>query len=246
MSSVLWIARGIIAAALIGTAVLFYVSQTDVPSEADKATNGMADTTPDTATSPSRAPALDIPPDFEIGALETNRARRDVTPEGVTPAPEIAWPVERAPSLEPPPAPEPTPEPARFFRVGVVDAGMIATQRDYTVSFAHITALGADQTCTDGTDHDWPCGRAARHALMRLIRGRAVTCDIAPDELASRVAEEIDLSLICSVGGFEINHWLIEHGWATARAGAPELYHEAEELARAEARGQWSEDWRNR
>ncbi len=273
MSSIAWIARGIVVAGLLGSAALFFafqpspsedpISGTTSPPDSDVAGASVTageDGDPPTAraTPPERdvtsgafrpaerpaSPDQPAEPDVRIGALETNRALRDVTPSGVTPAPDIAWPVERAPGVAPPEAPQRPPEPARFFRVGVVDAGTIATQRGYTVDLSGITALDADATCADGRGADWPCGNAARHSLMRLIRARAVDCDITPETLASLVEAGLQVRAVCSVSGYEINHWLVARGWATANAQAEARYHDAEAEARAQGLGQWRRDGR--
>lgn len=186
----------------------------------------------------SSEPEIDAP---EIGGLETNRANRNVTPEGVLPAPEVAWPIER---VAPRPTPEPRkppPAPARFFRVGVPDAGRITTRRGYDVVLSGIDAPAADDTCVDDKGAIWPCGRAAKASLSRLIRGRAVECDIEPERLAALVEAKLTIRAVCHVAGREINSWLVEQGWA--RPDGDERLGEAFETAKSEGLGLWTEDW---
>ena len=45
------------------------------------------------------------------------------------------------------------------------------------------------QICKDGSDKDWPCGKAARTALANLVADRTITCEArARDEYGRSVA----------------------------------------------------------
>ena len=91
-----------------------------------------------------------------------------------------------------------------------------------------ITAV--DAQCGSGPNA-WPCGRMARAALQRLVRGRSVECRISvTDRLVDGMSH-------CSVGGKDIGEWLVAQGWA--RANGPD-YADAEKTAREEKRGAWS------
>ena len=199
------------------------------------------DDTMDLASAESASGDADAPIGPEIGALESNRAARNVTPEGVLPAPDVAWPIERAEPRAVPEPRKPPPEPARFFRAGVPDAGRITTRHGYDVVLSGIDAPAVDETCIDGTGTRWPCGRAAQASLSRLIRGRAVDCDIEPERLAALVEANLVVRAVCHVAGREINWWLVEQGWA--RPGGDDRFGEIFETAKSEGRGMWIGDW---
>jgi len=96
----------------------------------------------------------------------------------------------------------------------------------------------------------WPCGRVAAAELRRFIDGRPVTCEgvVQPD---GGVTDRYGRLLgICSVGGVEINGWLVESGLALAFIRYTDRYVAHEARARAAGRGMWAgpfmrpEEWR--
>lgn len=98
-----------------------------------------------------------------------------------------------------------------------------------------------DQLCHRG---DPPrahrCGLTAKDALRNLIAGRPVTCRgvVQPN---GGVTDRYGRFLgICSVGGVEINAWLVERGLAIAFVRYSLLYVEHEGRARAARRGMWA------
>ena len=91
---------------------------------------------------------------------------------------------------------------------------------------------------------DYPCGREAREALVRLVAGKSVTC-------LSREKDRYGRALAtCFAGGVEsgveLNRALVEAGWAVAYGD----YGDAEDAARRAGRGLWAgsferpQDWR--
>lgn len=147
---------------------------------------------------------------------EVAPARRDVTPPGVLPGPPGAGPMVRVPGYVPPVRP-PRPEVRRYPRVVVESAGSFIAE-DVRVRFAGVDTLPAERVCADDAGATWPCGRAGRSALRRLIRARLVDCDAAPGTPTS------DYEAYCRVGAIDINRWLVEQGWARPVAGAPADY----------------------
>lgn len=102
-----------------------------------------------------------------------------------------------------------------------------------------IDAPESAQTCMRGGT-SWPCGAEAARKLGNQTRGRIVECKGNGRDVHDR------LLATCQVNGEEINHWLVEQGWALS-------YHDypgAERTARAAKRGIWSgtfirpRDWR--
>ena len=118
---------------------------------------------------------------------------------------------------------------ARLNRPLVTDAGALRSGgRD--IRLAGIAAPGFEERCGEGAEA-WPCGRMARAALARLIRGRAIEC--ALPEGAEAIPDPAD----CRVGGQSLSAWLVAQGWARA---ADPAYAEAEANARAGLLGIWA------
>ncbi|MVA97762.1 thermonuclease family protein [Nitratireductor sp. CAU 1489] len=102
-----------------------------------------------------------------------------------------------------------------------------------------IDAPELDQTCRrDGADY--ACGRAARDALRRLVGQHAIVCRGHESDRFGR------LLAVCHAGDIDLNHAMVEAGWAVSYG----RYGQAERRARAEARGLWAgkferpRDWR--
>jgi endonuclease YncB( thermonuclease family) len=157
-------------------------------------------------------------------------AVRDVTPKGVTAGPQVTGPLVR---IAPPPAlPKPQEKPRarveRLFKPVVAEAGRIETARGAVV-LPGVAAPGPEETCGAPA---WPCGRMARAALRRFIRGRAIDCDIPP---AGRTLAD---AVRCTVGGEDVAEWLVRQGWAKADGDA---YAGAAAEARSERRGIWGD-----
>jgi endonuclease YncB( thermonuclease family) len=90
----------------------------------------------------------------------------------------------------------------------------------------------SDQTC-----HTFirpaPCGPRAVLALEFKISGNSVHC--IPQ------AENADGSIVasCSVNEEDLSAWMLQHGWALARPGAPFEYEALERIAQAKGIGIW-------
>ncbi|MEM9591077.1 MAG: thermonuclease family protein [Pseudomonadota bacterium] len=122
--------------------------------------------------------------------------------------------------------------PKRFYRVVVQDGGNLKAGGT-TIALAEIEVEGLTGQCEDSRGQAWPCGRAARSALMRLIRGRAVMCHVpasnAPEALTAR----------CSVGGKDLSFWMVAQGWAKPTQSAQAAFREAQDAARERRLGIW-------
>lgn len=113
-----------------------------------------------------------------------------------------------------------------------------------TLNGERIRLLGIDapeymQSCRkDGADY--PCGRQAREAMVRLAAGKTVTCAGWERDRYGR------LLAVCKAGGLDLNRALVEQGWAVAYGD----YNDAERLAREQRAGIWAgsfeqpHDWR--
>lgn len=104
------------------------------------------------------------------------------------------------------------------------------------VAIDGVEAPEITQVCERGDDQ-WPCGKAARDALDRMVRGRSVSCRITGEREAGIKTG------VCATGEADLADKLIEDGMAfstgfffwTHRAGL-------ERKARAEKNGLWAGD----
>lgn len=159
-------------------------------------------------------------------------AIRDVTPVDLTTAPLTTGTLSRAE-----PRREAAPSEAsreahskRLFSPVIVWAGAIEAEGE-TVRLGGIAAPDFGQRCGAGQDA-WPCGRMARAALRRFVRGRAIECEVPAGE------DAVPDPARCQVGGEDIAQWLVARGWAKTTGNA---YRAEEEEARDAKRGLWGE-----
>ena len=128
--------------------------------------------------------------------------------------------------------PESLLQPKRFYRVIVQDGGSIQAG-DTTITLEGIDVEGLTGKCEDSRGQAWPCGRFARSALTRLIRGRAVQCGVPA------AGEDTNLTARCAVGGKDLSLWMVTHGWAKPKAPASTALTEAAETAQERRLGIW-------
>ncbi len=99
-----------------------------------------------------------------------------------------------------------------------------------------IDAPESDQSCLNGTGKLYPCGQVAYTALKKFIAGKTVFCtDVGPDSKFTdrRVGQ-------CFVDGVDINHWLVESGWAISfEPYAKGRFKTDEDAAKAGRLGMW-------
>ena len=153
---------------------------------------------------------------------------RNVTPSGVTAGPAIDGPLVR---VDPPPRPEPPAKARRqrLFGAVAVSAGTLKL-RDRELRLAGIAPPDFQTRCGEGAAA-WPCGRMARAALQRFIRGRAIECEAPPG------AEPAADAARCSVAGSDIAEWLVQQGWAKPDGDA---YRAIGDAAQQAGIGLWS------
>jgi endonuclease YncB( thermonuclease family) len=161
---------------------------------------------------------------------------RDVTPTNMTVRPTMALaPMRVEPAAETEPAaPANTLETGRerLFNPVVNSAGAITFDgRD--LRLAEIAAPALDKRC-GAKSTSWPCGRMARTALRRFIRGRAVECELPEG------ADAIPDPARCFVAGDNIAEWLVAQGWAESDG---DTFTAVEESARTSKRGLWGDGW---
>lgn len=118
------------------------------------------------------------------------------------------------------------------YRVKVRDGGTLE-DNGVVIRLAEIEAREADGRCTDKNGKDWGCGAAARVALTKFIRYRAVSCGL-PDSAAK--TEHVAR---CSVAGVDLSVWMVRQGWAKPKPDADKALADAAETAKVAQLGIW-------
>ncbi len=121
--------------------------------------------------------------------------------------------------------------PALFGSARVVDGDTLELA-GVRVRLHGIDAPESGQSCRAG-GRPWPCGREAARALARRIAGEPVTCPERDRDVYGRVVA------VCTVGGQDLNRWMVAEGWAFAYRRYSRAYVAAESRARAARRGIW-------
>lgn len=94
-----------------------------------------------------------------------------------------------------------------------------------------IAAPALDQTCFDGRERGYACGRAAAEALAARIGTAPVVCEPrGADGTAAR----------CRLGADDLAAWLVENGYAVADRGVSTDYAAQDERAWGRRRGLWA------
>ncbi len=97
--------------------------------------------------------------------------------------------------------------PATVSGIPTVTDGDTLVIRGVKVRLLGIDAPESSQTCTRA-GKIYGCGREAAFALADLVRNKTVTCTKKDVDRYGRMVG------VCTVGGTEINRWLVQQGWA--------------------------------
>jgi endonuclease YncB( thermonuclease family) len=90
------------------------------------------------------------------------------------------------------------------------------------------------QTCEDASRNQHPCGKLARDVLSKLIRTKAINCNIIDHDRYGRQVS------VCKDGALDINREMVRLGWAVAYRRHALNYIAAEKEAKAAKRGIWA------
>ena len=97
-----------------------------------------------------------------------------------------------------------------------------------------IDAPDLDQTCSDGHERDYSCGRGAAEALAARIGGESVTC-------APRGADPDGTArALCRRDGDDLAAWMVTNGYAIADRSASAAYEAQDRSAWGRRVGLWS------
>ena len=185
-------------------------------------------------------------------AIQTNRADRNVTPDGMTfgpgnvenlkriaprngdwapPSPLVKVDEARSQAVEAKAEADRPIRPTLLPRPIALDTAHLKIGEG-TIALPGIDPLPLDAEC--GSDEEaWPCGMRARTAFRAFLRSRSILCDV-PTHF---VETEATVSSQCTIGGGDIGAWLIQNGWAKAVADGP--YADRQSRAQKAGRGVW-------
>src|SRR4029450_6636671 len=127
---------------------------------------------------------------------------------------------------------KPRPTTKIYYRVTVPDSGTLEAG-DVVIKLNGIVARKADAQCQNETGKNWPCGAAAKAALRRLIRARAVVCDL-PEP-----AEQKPFTARCAVSGTDLSNWMVRQGWAKPNDPPEPALADGAAAAKSERIGLW-------
>lgn len=234
---------------LLGIAITFLLWPVAVPLGfgevwwASQKAQWQSDTKPVPSAAPPQQVAPPAPPPQAVAPLPapaTVPEQHAVAPNAAAPQP--AQPPQTDPAAEhttalnendKPAAPAPPQTVTQlYYRVTVRDGGTLQSG-GVTIKLAGIAARDADATCKSAKGKSWPCGAAAKSALTRLIRSRAVTCEL-PKENAQK-----DVVARCSVAGADLSTWMVRQGWAEPKDANEPALAQAAAAAKQDKFGLW-------
>jgi endonuclease YncB( thermonuclease family) len=120
------------------------------------------------------------------------------------------------------------------FHVGVsVIDGDSIRDGNRRIRLYGIDAPELHQQCRDGAGRAYPCGDAAREALVTMIGGREIGCQVVDTDRYGREVAR------CKVDTLQINREMVRRGWAVAYDRHSLEYMIAEAEARRARSGLW-------
>jgi endonuclease YncB( thermonuclease family) len=127
---------------------------------------------------------------------------------------------------------KPKPTTKTYYRVTVPDSGTLKAG-EVVIKLDGIVARPTDAQCQDEKGNSWPCGAAAKAALRRLVRARAIVCALP------ETAEQKSFTTRCAVSGTDLSTWMVRQGWAKPSDPPEPVLAEAARAAKAERIGFW-------
>jgi len=105
---------------------------------------------------------------------------------------------------------------------------------DTRIRLEGVDAPEMSQRCTKADGSGWPCGEAAKAALIHKIGNQSVRCEISGTDRYGRSLGT------CWVGKLNLNAWLVGSGWAVAYRRYSVRYEADEQMARGQRLNLWS------
>ena len=127
---------------------------------------------------------------------------------------------------------KPKPTTKIYYRVTVPDSGTLEAG-GVVIKLDGIVARQADAQCQDKKGKSWPCGAAAKAALRRLVRARAVVCALP------ETGEQKSFTTRCAVSGTDLSTWMVRQGWAKPNDPPEPALADAARAAKSERIGLW-------
>lgn len=127
---------------------------------------------------------------------------------------------------------KPKPTTKTYYRVTVPDSGTLEAG-EVVIKLDGIVARPADAQCQDKKGKSWPCGAAAKAALRRLVRARAVVCALP------ETVEQKSFTTRCAVSGTDLSTWMVRQGWAKLNDPPEPALADAARAAKSERIGLW-------
>jgi endonuclease YncB( thermonuclease family) len=171
------------------------------------------------------APAPQPAPQHAVEPLPSPPKQAQAEPVGAVPDQTAALAAKDKPA-----AGEPKLVTKLYYRVTVRDGGTLQSS-GVVIKLGGIAARGEDATCKRAGGKTWPCGAEAKAALARLIRSRAVSCEMQQD--AKNVVAR------CAVAGSDLSTWLVRQGWAEPKDAHEPALAEAAQAAKKDKLGLW-------
>lgn len=180
------------------------------------------------ATAPRQTLMQPAPASADAALPASTTQVRNVTPDILTAPPVMLSPLVRVEPAHEPATDEPRPARTERLVLPVVEAAGVVGAGTKTVRLGGIEAPPPDAVC--GAETTWPCGRMAKAALQRFLRGRSVECVVPAGK------DSLPVETDCAIAGIDIARWLVAEGWAK-----PSGRFQAEaEMARRAGKGLWS------
>jgi len=117
-------------------------------------------------------------------------------------------------------------------RASVIDGDTIDIHGT-RIRLSGIDAPESGQSCRDRQGAHYACGRRAAFALSDEIGGAPLSCAVEDHDRYGRSVAT------CSLGGTDLNRWMVTSGWALAYRQYSTAYVGAEAAAQGARRGMW-------
>ncbi|MDD4556311.1 MAG: thermonuclease family protein [Alphaproteobacteria bacterium] len=117
--------------------------------------------------------------------------------------------------------------------VRVLDGDSLRLSKKEEIRLIGIDAPEYKQKCYDSQGNAYDCGEKAKKALIKLVKGKKVTCQKLKKDIYKRDLSE------CFVGEKSLNLEMLKQGWAVVYRSKDERLLEAQAYAKENKLGMW-------